>query len=69
MISVRCITNSIVTLTCNLLDIFTFLSNHNIHKRSCGICFWASDPLIDRSYKNLSIKGFEAQKQRPHKVL
>ena len=34
-----------------------FTSNHNIHKSSCGICFWASDPLIDRFYKNLSIKG------------
>ena len=28
------------------LDIL-FLSNHNIHKSSCGLCFWASDPLID----------------------
>ena len=27
-----------------------FLSNHNIHKSSCGLCFWASDPLIDRFY-------------------
>ena len=25
-----------------------FSSNHNIHKSSCGLCFWASDPLIDR---------------------
>ena len=25
-----------------------FPSNHNIHKSSCGHCFWASDPLIDR---------------------
>ena len=23
-------------------------SNHNIHKGSCGLCFWAPDPLIDR---------------------
>ena len=29
------------------LDIF-FSSNHNIHKSSCGLCFWASDPLIER---------------------
>ena len=29
------------------LDIL-FLSNHNIHKSSCGLCFWASDALIDR---------------------
>ena len=27
-----------------------FSSNHNIHKSSCGLCFWASDPLIDRFY-------------------
>ena len=31
------------------LDIL-FLSNHNIHKSLCGLCFWASDPLIDRVY-------------------
>ena len=29
------------------LDIL-FPSNHNIHKSSCGLCFWASDTLIDR---------------------
>ena len=39
-----------------------FSSNHNIHKS-----FWASDPLIDRLYWNLSIKGSTAQKQRPNK--
>ena len=43
-------------------DRYTFLSNHNIHKSSCGLCFWALDPLIDRFYKNLSIKGSGAQK-------
>ena len=32
-----------------LLDIL-FLSNHNIHKSSYGICFWASEPFIDRCY-------------------
>ena len=31
----------------SLLNIL-FSSNHNIHKSSCGLCFWASDPLIDR---------------------
>ena len=30
-----------------ILDIL-FLSNHNIHKSLCGLCFWASDPLIER---------------------
>ena len=29
------------------LDIL-FSSNHNIHKSSCRICFWASDPHIER---------------------
>ena len=46
-----------------------FSSNHNIHKSSYGFCIWASDPLIERFYKNLSIKGSEAQKQRPNKLL
>ena len=55
-------------ITMSKLDIL-FPSNHNIHKSSCGLCFWASDPFIDRFYKNLSIKGSEAQKQRPHKLL
>ena len=27
-----------------------FSSNHNIHKSSCDLCFWASDPLIDKFY-------------------
>ena len=50
------------------LDIL-FSSNHKIYKSSCDLSFWASDHLIDRFYKNLSIKGSEAQKQRPHKLL
>ena len=29
------------------LDIL-FSSNHNIHKSSFGLCFWASDSLIKR---------------------
>ena len=29
------------------LDIL-FSSNHNIHKSSCGLFIWTSDPLIDR---------------------
>ena len=51
-----------------MLDI-VFSSNHNIHKSLHGLCFWASDPLIDKFYKNLSIKGSEAQKQRPDELL
>ena len=39
-----------------------FLSNRNIHKSSYGLCFWASNPLIERFWLNLSIKGSEAQK-------
>ena len=50
------------------LDIL-FSSNHNIHKSSYGLCFWASDPFIDTFYYNLSIKGSEAQNQRPHELL
>ena len=33
----------------NRLDIL-FLSNNVIHKSSVGLCFWASDPLIERFY-------------------
>ena len=51
-----------------LLDII-FSSNYNFHKSSCVLYFWASDPLIDRPYWNLSIKRYEAQKQRPNKLL
>ena len=41
------------------LDIL-FLLNHNIHKSSCGHCFWAPDPFNDGFYQNLSIlKGLE----------
>ena len=36
------------------LDIF-FSSNQNIHKSSWGLCFWTSDPLIDRSFMNVVI--------------
>ena len=50
------------------LDIF-FSLNHNIHKSSSGLCFWASGPLIIRFYENLSIKGFDDQKQSPHELL
>ena len=50
------------------LDIL-FSSNHNIHKSSSGLCFWASDPLIDRFYENNPIKVSEAQKQRPDEFL
>ena len=51
-----------------VLDIL-FSSNHIIHKSLHGLCFWASDPLIDKFYKNLSIKGSEALKQRPDELL
>ena len=33
-----------------LNDITIFSSNHNIHKSLCGLCFWASDPWINRFY-------------------
>ena len=47
---------------------YIFSSNHNIHQSSCGLCFWAPDPLIDRFYQNLSIKGSDVNKQRPQKL-
>ena len=31
------------------LDIL-FSSNHNDHRSSGGLCFWASDPLIEEDY-------------------
>ena len=36
-----------------------------------GLCSTAPDPLIDRFYYNLSMKGSgaHAQKQRPYKLL
>ena len=46
-----------------------FSPNRNIRKSSCGLCFWASDHLIDWFYYDISIKGPEAQKQRPHELL
>ena len=50
------------------LDIL-FSSNHNIHKSSYDLYFWATDPLFDKFYKNCSIKGSEAEKQRPNELL
>ena len=50
------------------LDIL-YSANHNIHKSSYGLCFWASDSLIDAFYLNISIKGSEALKQRPNEIL
>ena len=44
-------------------------SNHNFPKSLHGISFWASDPLINRFLKNLSIKVSEAHKQRPCELL
>ena len=62
--------NAYVVLVCSvrILDVL-FLSNHKIHKSSCGLCFWASDPLIERFSKNLSIKGSKAQKQMPYELI
>ena len=49
---------SIMTVSLDIL----FSSNHNIHKSSCGLCFLAPDPLINRFYPTLLIKGSLAQK-------
>ena len=50
------------------LDILFWL-DHNIHKSSCGLCYWTPDSLIDRSYQNPSMKRSGAKKQRPHELL
>ena len=42
--------------------IYTFSSNHNIHKSSYGLCFWASYHLVEQFYKYLLFKESEAQK-------
>ena len=34
----------------NMFHEYTFSSNNNIHKSSYGLCFWGSDPLIERFY-------------------
>ena len=47
---------------------YFFSSNHNIYKSLYGF-FQASNPFNDRFYQNLSIKGSEVQKQRPHELL
>ena len=38
---------------------YTFLSNHNVHKSLCGLCFWAPQPLI----------GPGTHKQSPNELL
>ena len=42
----------------SILDIL-FSSNHNIHKSSCGLCFWASDALIVDCNKTFQWKGLK----------
>ena len=29
---------------------YTFSTNNKVHKSSCGLCFWAPDPLINRIF-------------------
>ena len=43
-----------------MLDIF-FSSNHNIHKSSCGLCFWASDLLTIDFSKIYQLKGLNSR--------
>ena len=40
------------------LDIL-FSSNHNTHKSSYDLCFWASDSLIERFSKIFRLKGLK----------
>ena len=42
---------------------YTLLSNHNIPKCSCGLYFWTLDPLMDKFYQTLSMKGSTVQKK------
>ena len=42
-----------------LLITSRFMSNHNVHKSLCGLCFWAPDPLI----------GPGANEQSPNELL
>ena len=51
-----------------LVDIL-FCQITTFMKVRMAFVFWTSDPLIDGFYINLSIKGSEAQKQRPCKLL
>ena len=49
---------------CNSNHPFPFdilFRQNNIHKSSCGLCFSAPDPLIDRFYKDLLINGSETK--------
>ena len=46
------------------LDIL-FLSNYNINKSSCGLCFWALDPLIDKILVKSIIKRGWGPKTMP----
>ena len=65
---IQIISTTISHMYCKYIDIL-FLPNHNIYKSLSGLCFWASDQLIDRFYLHLSIKGYEAKKQRTHRLL
>ena len=35
------------------IAIYTFSSTHNIHKSSCGLCFWALHPLIENFFSEI----------------
>ena len=56
------------TLQSCIVSRYTFFSNHNIYKSSCGLCVCALHPLICRLYSNLLNKGLEAKKS-PHEIL
>ena len=36
-----------------------FLSYHNIHKSSCGLCFYASDPFLNEITKIYQLNGLK----------
>ena len=53
------IVSSIFSYTSCMLDIEYFSSNHNIHKSTCGLCFWASDPYLIDFGRIYQLKGLE----------
>ena len=56
------------TNMCGLKEVKNKPSRYTFSVKSQHSCFWASDPLIDRFYQNLSIKVFEALKQKLHEL-
>ena len=63
LLSTYSLKNSSMQYKCN------FSSNKIVQKISFSLCFWASDPLINKFYLNQSNNRSEAQNQRPNEIL